>query len=182
MSVPEKHHDLAKREKIDAKFAVITVSTSRYKKMMSGSHIEDISGDLAQKIIEESGYKISYRDIIADNKKQILDAIEKAIKKSCNIMIFIGGTGISRTDITTDTLENIFERKIPGFGEIFRYLSYSEIGSAAILSRATAGIYKTTIIFALPGSPNAVSLALKKLIIPEIKHMLYLAFYKDKNM
>lgn len=178
MSVPEKHQKMAEKERVEVRFAIITVSTSRYAKVISGANVEDISGDIAQRTIEASGYKVSYRYLIPDDKKQILESVETAIKKSSNAIIFIGGTGISPTDITTDTLEEIFERKIHGFGEIFRYISYNEIGPAAMLSRATAGIYKKAVIFALPGSPNAVSLALKKLILPEIKHILYLAFHK----
>jgi molybdopterin adenylyltransferase len=89
------------------------------------------------------------------------------------LVIFNGGTGISCRDRTYDVISKALEKTLPGFGEIFRMLSYQEVGSAAMLSRATAGVYHDTVVFSTPGSPNAVQLAMEKLILPEIQHLAW---------
>jgi len=178
MDVPKLHRDEAIRQiderKIDIVFALITVSTSRYTSRLSGAEIEDKSGDIAMDIIEGHGYKIGMRRLIPDDRDEIIKCLQSALESKCNVVIFIGGTGISSDDVTTDVLEDILEKRLYGFGELFRYLSYQSIGPSAMLSRAIAGTYKNAAIFALPGSPDAVRLALNKLIIPEIKHIVYL--------
>ena len=90
-------------------------------------------------------------------------------------MIFSGGTGLHPTDVTPDTVEPLLERTIPGFGELFRWLSYGQVGSAAMASRASAGVFKGSLVFLLPGSPDGVELALTELILPEAAHLVYLA-------
>ena len=175
MGVPSIHKEEAKRVLLrDIRVAIITVSTSRHRKLITEGIRDDPSGDIAEKIVRENGYNVGYRCIIPDKNKSIMEALDRAIDKECSIIIFIGGTGITKTDVTPDTLDKIFEKKIMGFGELFRFLSYKEIGSSAFLSRATAGIHKNHIIFAIPGSPNAVKRALEKLILPEMEHMVYL--------
>jgi molybdenum cofactor biosynthesis protein B len=87
-------------------------------------------------------------------------------------VIFNGGTGIAPRDTTYDTLEKLLEKTLPGFGEVFRFLSYQEIGSRAIASRAVAGIYQTKLIFSIPGSTGAVQLAVQQLILPELIHLV----------
>ncbi len=174
MSTPELHRRMAEMEKTEVLFAVITVSTSRYLRKAQGKELSDESGDIATEMIGEAGFRVIYRDIIADNKKQILESLSRAVRRGCNAIIYIGGTGITRDDITVETLRRKFQKEIVGFGEIFRHLSYQEIGPSAMLSRTTAGIYRNTAIFILPGSKNAVRLALEKLILPEIKHIIYL--------
>jgi molybdenum cofactor biosynthesis protein B len=89
-----------------------------------------------------------------------------------DVVIFNGGTGIAPRDTTYDAIENLLEKTLPGFGELFRFLSYQEIGSRAIASRAVAGVYRQKLIFSLPGSSNAVRLAMEKLILPELVHLL----------
>jgi molybdenum cofactor biosynthesis protein B len=89
-----------------------------------------------------------------------------------NAVIFNGGTGIAPRDTTYDTLEKLLEKTLPGFGELFRFLSYQEIGSRAMASRAVAGVYQGKIIFSLPGSSNAVRLGMEKLILPELVHLV----------
>jgi molybdenum cofactor biosynthesis protein B len=93
--------------------------------------------------------------------------------EQCQAIIVNGGTGISRRDTTFDVIEALLEKTLPGFGEIFRYLSYQQIGSAAILSRAVAGVCKGKVIFSIPGSPAAATLAMEKLILPEITHIVW---------
>ena len=174
MGVPKLHKHEAESRGVKVFFAVITVSTSRFKKHIQGLEVSDESGDVAIEMISNAGFKVVYRELIADNKQQILESLSTAIKKKCNVIIYIGGTGLTKSDITVDVLKGVFEKEIVGFGELFRYLSYIEVGSPAMLSRATAGIYKNAVIFALPGSKNAVRLALEKLILPEIGHIIYL--------
>ncbi len=178
MAVPRKHRETAERyikeKNIKIGVGIITVSTSRYGRYMESGVIDDPSGDLAARLIGEGGLDVLLRDLIPDDKEEILKSLQRALDAGCRVIIFIGGTGISKTDVTPDVLEGILQRKIDGFGEIFRYLSYMQIGSSAFLSRAIAGIIKDSIVFAIPGSPSAVQLALEKLILPEIHHILYL--------
>lgn len=174
MSVPKKHKEEAKIKNEDVKFGIVVVSTSRYEALTRGEVIPDKSGDIAIQIISNANYVVCFRTIIPDSKPYILRVIARTIEEGCNVLLFIGGTGISKSDITIETLKPIIEKEITGFGEIFRHLSYQEIGSPAMLSRALAGTYQGIVIFAVPGSPNAVKLALEKLILPEIKHILYL--------
>ena len=104
----------------------------------------------------------------------MIAALEEFAAGDPQIVLFNGGTGIARRDTTYDALSNRLEKTLPGFGEIFRLLSYEEIGAAAMLSRATAGVYADTVIFSMPGSSGAVRLAWEKLILPEIQHVAWL--------
>ncbi|MBL8150236.1 MAG: molybdenum cofactor biosynthesis protein, partial [Blastocatellia bacterium] len=109
-----------------------------------------------------------------DEPEQIRSLLlELANLEQCQAIIFNGGTGISKRDRTFDIIDSVLEKKLVGFGEIFRYLSYLDIGSSAIMSRATAGSYKEKIIISIPGSPAAARLALEKLILPELAHMVW---------
>jgi molybdenum cofactor biosynthesis protein B len=92
--------------------------------------------------------------------------------RKINVIIMSGGTGISPKDVTIEAVQQILEKELPGFGELFRNLSYRTIGSAALMSRALAGVVKGKVIFCLPGSPNSISLALENLILPEVSHIL----------
>jgi len=100
-------------------------------------------------------------------KAAVLHAVYEA---HADVVITTGGTGLSSTDLTVEVVENLITKKMPGFGELFRFLSYQQIGAAAMLSRATAGLVDTTLVFALPGSAQAAQVALDKLILPELKH------------
>jgi molybdenum cofactor biosynthesis protein B len=112
-----------------------------------------------------SGYRL-----IKDEPESIRAMLKEAREAGARAVIFNGGTGISRRDSTVETLQGLFEKTLPGFGELFRMLSYQEIGSAAMMSRATAGTYEGMILFALPGSPKAVQLGMRKLFLPELGH------------
>lgn len=154
-------------------FAVITCSTSRYKEYIETRKINDLSGDLITKILRENGHRVTMRRIVTDDKTEIQKAIMRAIKsRKVDAIITSGGTGISPKDVTIEAVQPLLEKEIPGFGEIFRFLSYQEIGSSAILTRSIAGITKGKVIFCLPGSPHGVSTALKKIILPEIGHII----------
>jgi len=145
---------------------VITVSDSRTEET-------DTSGRLIQDMLKENNHEVVDYKIIKDDQKEIKKLLEGAEQKSAQAIIINGGTGISRRDSTFEALSLVLEKKIDGFGEIFRYLSYQEIGSPAMMSRAIAGTSKGRIIISIPGSKSAVRLAMSKLILPELGHMVF---------
>jgi len=154
-------------------FAVIICSTSRYKEFSETGRLNDPSGDLIVKILRENGHRVTMRRIVSDDKTQIQRILMRALKsRKTDVIITSGGTGLSTRDIAIEAVQPLLDKEIPGFGEIFRILSYEKIGSAAILTRALAGVAKGKVIFCLPGSPQSVSLALEKLIIPEASHIV----------
>ncbi|MFT7538056.1 MAG: molybdenum cofactor biosynthesis protein B [Lysobacterales bacterium] len=146
--------------------AVVTVSDTR-------TTDTDINGQYLKEQITTAGHTVADYFIIADECDLVDEVIERLANDKVNVIVLNGGTGISKRDRTFDVVSKKLNKVLSGFGEIFRYLSYKEIGSSAILSRATAGIYKDTLIFSVPGSPNAVKLAWEKLIQPEIKHLVW---------
>lgn len=149
----------------DINCGLITLSDSRKSEKL------DLSGKyIADEI--ESRYTLKSRSLIPDEKEDLINAIESMVNEDIDVILTNGGTGLASRDITVETVESIFEKKISGFGELFRAKSFEEIGSAALLSRATAGIYKQTVIFSMPGSPNAVKTALD-LIIDELPHFVH---------
>jgi len=154
-------------------FCIVVCSTSRYAKLKKGEKIEDESGDLMDKMVRDYGYSVVFRKIIPDDEKAIEETVKTVLEASnIDVAIFCGGTGITPTDITIETVSPFMEKTLPGFGELFRLLSYEKIGSAAILSRAFAGIAKGKAFFCIPGSPDAVRLCLEKLILPEAAHIV----------
>lgn len=170
--VPEIHKKDAEKS---FSFALITISTSRYEKYGASSQPEeadDISGKVMKDLLEASGYNVPFYMLVPDDKSYILDAVLTATASSADIMITSGGTGLAPKDLTLESISPLFEKKIPGFGELFRYKSFEEIGTSVILTRAAAGVIKGKPIFCLPGSPNAVKLALLQIIIPESGHIV----------
>ena len=149
----------------DIECGLITLSDSRKSEKL------DLSGKyIAEEI--ESRYSLKSRKLIPDEPEDLTNAIEEMVCEGIDVIMTNGGTGLDERDITVETVESLFEKKIDGFGELFRAKSFEEIGSAALLSRATAGVYKKTIIFSMPGSPNAVKTALG-LIIDELPHFVH---------
>jgi molybdenum cofactor biosynthesis protein B len=142
---------------------VVTCSDSR-------DEARDESGRVLRGLLEAAGHTVSGYRVVRDEPEQIRAMLREAQAVGARAVLFNGGTGIGRRDGTVETLQALFEKTLPGFGELFRALSYREIGSAAMLSRATAGTYQGMILFALPGSPQAVRLALEALILPELGH------------
>lgn len=143
--------------------AVITVSDTR-------TIATDRSGQLIQALLKQSGHTIAHYAIVPDEPDQI--RAQFANLSDADAVILSGGTGIAPRDTTYDAIEQLLEKTLPGFGEIFRSLSYAEIGSRAIASRAIAGVYSNKLIFSLPGSSNAVELAVEQLILPELVHLV----------
>jgi molybdenum cofactor biosynthesis protein B len=155
------------------RFAIIIVSDSRYTQQKRGVKVEDESSPIAKRAIEEKGYEVSNEEIVPDESEMITKTILRSVEKNnLDAIITIGGTGISKRDVTTDSVEKLLTKEIPGFGEMFRSISFQRIGTAAILSRALAGIIGGKPIFCLPGSPQSIEVGLKELILPEIGHML----------
>ena len=153
-------------ENITLNCAVITVSDTRTRET-------DKSGQLIQQLLTDAGHKIVTYAIVKDEPKDVDDWLNKLDTNSeLKVIIFSGGTGIAPRDTTYDVVNDWLDKLIPGFGEIFRYLSYQEIGSRAIASRAVAGVKNQKLVFSLPGSANAVKLAVSQLILPEINHLV----------
>ena len=155
-----------KAEQIETiQLAIVTVSDTR-------DESTDKNGAYLKEVGANNGCELSYYTIVPDEVEPVERALEEASAKS-HVVIFNGGTGIAKRDRTFDVIDRKLTKTLPGFGEIFRYLSYEEVGSASMLSRATAGVYNDTIVFSLPGSTNAVKLAWEKLISSEIKHLVW---------
>lgn len=148
------------------RFGVVTVSDTRTLE-------DDKSGQLIVESLSNAGHELKARVIVPDEPKQIVAAVQEQVAQGMEAIILTGGTGIARRDHTCDAIEPLLEMHIPGFGELFRYLSYEDIGSAAMLSRAMAGRIESSLIFCLPGSSAAVHLALEKLLIPELPHLVF---------
>lgn len=171
MKVPREDH--VKHAPKTLKFALVTVSSSRYLAKLRGEEFSDESQELAAKLIEESGHIVDVRDLVDDDVSMIrLKLMELVRRKDLDVIVFIGGTGFSRKDVTIEAVEPFFEKKVDGFGELFRYLSFKEVGAAAFLSRAMMGIVENKVVMCLPGSPNAVKLALEN-FVSELPHLLY---------
>jgi molybdenum cofactor biosynthesis protein B len=146
---------------------IITVSDTRNEET-------DKSGQLMKQLLEENGHVVTDYVIVKDEKESIQSAIQVGCEKNeIDIILINGGTGLAKRDVTIEVVKDIIEKEMVGFGELFRMLSYTEdIGSAAILSRAIAGVKDEKGIFSTPGSTGAVKLAMNKLILPEISHVV----------
>ena len=146
--------------------AVVTLSDTRTEK-------NDTGGDIIVELATKSGHQIVKRTLLKEDPQQITEAVQQlAIDPSVEVILMTGGTGISRRDNTYEIIAGMLTRQMPGYGELFRTLSYQEIGPAAMLSRAQAGLLEQTLLFTMPGSPGAVRLAMEKLILPELGHLL----------
>lgn len=146
---------------------VITVSDSRTLET-------DTGGAAIVDLLAGAGHAVKSRTIVTDDRDRIVSAVLAMVgDPDIDAIITTGGTGIARRDVTYDAISSILGRELTGFGELFRMLSWEEIGPAAMLSRATAGAIGTTAVFALPGSRNAIRLAMERLILPEIEHVVF---------
>ena len=159
------HQELSKH--LSANYAILTISDTRDTQT-------DKSGQLLQSMLNEAGHKLINYRICKDDTAVIKTIVSDLLNLDrIDLVITTGGTGISNRDNTIPVICEFIKQKIDGFGELFRMLSYQEIGSSAMLSRAVGGKHNNTVIFALPGSANAVKLAMEKLIIPQIPHLIY---------
>ena len=133
----------------------------------------DTSGALIMSSLKERGHTVVSYHLVKDDPAVIRRLVKQGAKdRKIQTIIVSGGTGISRRDSTFEAIDGVLEKRLEGFGEIFRYLSFKDIGSAAVMSRATAGLYKGTIVISIPGSEKAVLLAMDQLILNELGHMV----------
>jgi molybdenum cofactor biosynthesis protein B len=132
----------------------------------------DKGGLLIENMLESAGHVVISRQIVRDDNFSIRSAVETALNSDTEAVIVTGGTGVGARDCTPEAIIPMLTKEMPGFGEIFRMLSFEEVGAATILSRAFAGVMGRTILFALPGSTNAVKLGMEKLILPELGHLV----------
>jgi len=154
-------------------FAVLTVSDSR-------SDRTDRGGPLLVELVTAPGHHVVWRRIVRDDVQEIRDGVRDAIHPAeVDAVLVTGGTGVARRDSTIEAVRPMLEKELLGFGELFRQLSYQEIGTAAMLSRATAGVVAGRAVFLLPGSPAALALAVERLILPELGHLLAQARRRD---
>lgn len=145
---------------------IITISDTR-------TYDSDTSGTTIRTLLEQAGHIVTHYDIVSDVEEKIIALVQHYANQGCHVIITTGGTGITARDRTFEALHGLLQKHIPGFGELFRMLSYEEIGAAALLSRACAGTYRHALVFCLPGSTGAVTLALDKLMLPEMLHMVW---------
>ncbi len=146
--------------------AIVTVSDTRTPET-------DVNATYLRQQVETAGHRVVAYHLIKDEVDQVSHVLDTLAKSDAQIILFNGGTGIAPRDRTYDVLSQRLEKVLPGFGELFRMLSYEQVGSAAMLSRATAGVYQNKVIFSTPGSPAAVKLAWEKLIAPELTHLAW---------
>lgn len=133
----------------------------------------DKSGKVIQALLKEKGHRVEAYHVVKDEPEEVHKLVKQlASQGAISAIIINGGTGISSRDTTFEAVNALLEKRLEGFGEIFRYLSYKEIGSSAMLSRSTAGLYAGKILFSIPGSSSAVRLAMEQLILPELPHIV----------
>ena len=148
------------------RFAVITISDTR-------QGAQDKGGALLVELLTQAGHQVARRDTVRDERDAIAAAVNAAVDDAAvELVLTTGGTGIAPRDVTFDTLRALFDSEIPGFGELFRWLSLREIGSATMLSRAVGGLVRGKVVLALPGSPKALRLALEEIVLKEAGHLV----------
>lgn len=159
------HHEHKSQARAHVGVAVITVSDTRTEQ-------DDTSALLVRELLEAAGHTVTLRTIVRDDVGSIRAAVEAGITDpSTEAIVLTGGTGVGPRDVTPEAVAPLLQRQLPGFGELFRMLSWQEIGAASLASRALAGVASGCVVFALPGSRAAVRLALEKLILPEVAHL-----------
>ena len=166
-SESRERHQQAAAERGPVPVGIVTVSDSRTPET-------DQNGTYLREAVVAAGHTIVGYRLVRDEQLEVLAALEAFSNgHEARALIFNGGTGIARRDRTYDALSAKMDKVLPGFGELFRMLSYEQVGAAAMLSRATAGIYEEMVVFSVPGSPAAVRLAWEKLIEPELEHLVW---------
>ncbi|MFC6976116.1 molybdenum cofactor biosynthesis protein B [Halomicroarcula sp. GCM10025709] len=156
-------HHAHDRETVD--IAVLTVSSSR-------TLADDPGGDAVEAACEAAGHAVTDRRLVADDADAIAGAVAGLFEGGADVVVTTGGTGLTADDVTVEAVGDLFDRPIPGFGELFRWLSYEEVGPMAMASRATAGVVEDRLVFCLPGSENAARTGTEELIAPAVGHLL----------
>lgn len=145
---------------------IITVSDTRTPE-------SDVNGAWLSERISAAGHRVAGYEVVPDEPSEVVRALEDLVGDGNRVVLLNGGTGISSRDGTFEALSGTLEKVLPGFGELFRMLSFEQVGSAAMLSRAVAGVYRDAVVFSMPGSPAAVRLAWERLIEPELEHLVW---------
>lgn len=163
--MPYEDHKAQARDAVTC--AVLTISDTR-------TEADDRSGKIIKGLLEEAGHSVGFYRIVPDDAEQIRRLlVQVANEGACQAILTSGGTGIAARDTTYEAVTGLLEKRLDGFGELFRFLSWDDIGSGAMLSRAVAGVYRDAMVFCMPGSSGAVRLAMEKLIVPELSHLVW---------
>ena len=171
MKPHEEHRKTAQR---GLKAVIVTVSTSRYAKKAEGKPFTDEAGDVAEGEASRAGHKVTRRSLVSDDGGMIRKELKAFLAGDDDVLLFAGGTGLSSRDITVETVRPYLEKELTGFGELVRRLGYDEVGAAAALSRATAGVAGGKLIVCMPGSPGGVRTAMET-FAGEFSHMVFIA-------
>ena len=169
---PHEEHRRAAQRSLRA--VIVTVSTSRYAKKEEGLPFTDEAGDVASDEVSGAGHQVTRRALVSDDKGMIRTELKKFLSGKDDLILFVGGTGLSPRDITVEAVRPYLEKELEGFGEIVRRLGYDEVGAAAAMTRATAGVAKGKLLACMPGSPAAVRTAMKA-FVGEFPHMVFIA-------
>jgi len=153
---------------------IVTVSTSRHALKAKGAEFSDESGDVASEEVQKLGYKIARRELVSDEPRMIRAQVAKFLKGKDDVLVFLGGTGVSSRDVTIETVRPSLDKELDGFGEMLRRVSLEKVGTAAVLTRATAGVAAGKLILCLPGSPDAARTSLQS-FGREFPHIIFVA-------
>jgi molybdenum cofactor biosynthesis protein B len=159
---PDDHHA---HDREAVAIGILTVSSSQ-------TLADDPGGDAVEAACEAAGHEVTDRRLVADDTDAIADAVAGLLDDGADVVVTTGGTGLTPDDVTVEAVGGLFDRPIPGFGELFRWLSYEEVGPMAMASRATAGVVGDRLVFCLPGSENAARTGAEELIAPAVGHLL----------
>ena len=171
MKPHEKHRALGLKK---VRAVVVTISTSKFDAKTAGRKFTDESGDTAKRELARAGISVSRRELVSDEAPMIREEMRKFLAGREDVLVYVGGTGISPRDITVETVLPFLEKELQGFGEMLRSASFRKVGAAAVLTRATAGVVKGRLVLCLPGSPDASGTALR-LFGKELPHALFVA-------
>ena len=158
----DDHHDY---DEDGVAIAVVTVSSSR-------TLGDDPGGDVIEAALTDAGHRVADRRLVTDDRVAIADGVTSALADGADVVVTTGGTGLTADDVTVDAVAPLLDREIPGFGELFRYVSFEEVGPMAMASRATAGVVADRLVFCLPGSENAARTGSEQLVAPAVGHLL----------
>ncbi len=162
----EEQHRIAAADGGALGFAVVAVSDGQTPE-------SDRNGPLVRALVEAAGHRVAAQKLIPNAVSAVQEELQDLLaREDVDVLVFCGGTGFSPKDLTVDAVRPFLEREVEGFGELFRALSFAEIGSAAMLSRALGAVARKRAVFCLPGSPKAVRLAIERLVLPEVGHLL----------
>ena len=169
------HDDHHAHDVAELGVAVLTVSSSR-------SLDDDPAGDAIVELLEDEGHEVATRELVPDSYDRVQATVDNMVSRDdVDVTVTTGGTGVTPDDVTVEAVEPLFERELPGFGELFRRLSYEDIGTKVVATRATAGLADGTVVFCLPGSEAAVRLGVGEIIVEEAGHLAGLATRDDES-